>query len=87
MSFFDEIFQELNINNSDKNITISMALGGGIFIVGNFKILSFSDSKICINSQKETVIISGENLSIKTMAKGEILASGKICNVEVFYKK
>lgn len=87
MSFFDEIFNELNIGDCNENITISLAVNYGLSVVGKFKILSFNDSQISINSKNEKVVILGEDLKIKTMAKGEILVAGKILNIEVSYKK
>ena len=82
MSFFNDIFNMFEVNDQTKNLTISYVENKGAMIVGKFKILTMNEEKILLKSEKNKIGIIGENLIIKSVAKGEILIFGKILNID-----
>lgn len=83
MSFFNDFLNYFKIDNSSENTIISAVVGVGIMIVGKVKIISLGDSQIQIKSNKDVVSIDGDNLKIKSLAKGEIVISGKINKIDL----
>lgn len=81
MSFFYDVLSVFNMNELGDNLSISYIENKGIFIVGKFKVEMVEETMICLKTKKQRVDIFGENLSVKTMAKGEIAIEGKILNI------
>lgn len=82
MSFFYDFLDYFKIDDISKNIAIMAVLGKGVMIVGKLEITNIGDDFIEIKSGKDKVCISGKNLIVKTLSKGEILLSGKIEKIE-----
>ena len=81
MSFFYDVFSDLIKTKDLKDLSITMIVGKGMLLEGEFKILSLSEDLIAVKYNKKTIEISGENLIIKTMAKGELAIWGVINNI------
>ena len=78
MSFFYDVLKEFEVEDFSQCTSINYIENKGAVVVGNFKILTLNDSLICLKSQKNLIQIEGENLSLKTISKGEIVVVGKI---------
>lgn len=83
MSFFCDLMKSFNIEDLKNETTISMILGVGIMIVGNIKIQTLGNEQIVILSKKQKIDITGEDLKIKSMTKGEIVIGGNIKNLSL----
>lgn len=82
MSFFYDYLEYFNIKELGEKIYISFVFDVGVMVVGNLKIKHLSDTEITLANKKNSIIIIGENLVIKTLAKGEIVIEGKICEIK-----
>lgn len=61
-----------------------IALGMKVLYISNYKkIISYSTTKIDLKVKKDVIHISGENLIIKQMDKGELIVLGKINSFSV----
>ena len=78
MSFFNELFEDLDIKQVSDNLSIRYEQNVGIGVIGNFKILTLNEQNIWLKTSNGLVQIEGENLSVKTMTKGELIIKGKI---------
>jgi len=81
MSFFNEIFNMFEVNDDTKNATITLVENKGAMVVGKFKILIMNEENVSLKTSKNIIDIMGENLTIKSVSKGEILIFGKVVNV------
>ena len=82
MSFFYDDLSIFNIKDLGENLSIHYIENYGLTVVGNIKISDFSEEIIVIKKKQKTIKIVGENLTIKTMSKGEVVISGKILNID-----
>ena len=82
MSFFNDFLKCLSISDISEKLTISLILNDGCMVVGNFKLSHISDDSIFLAGKKEKINIVGENLMIQSIAKGEIIVSGKVKKIE-----
>lgn len=82
MSFFSDFLNELKVVD-EKNVSISLILGVAVYIVGDFKIDDFSKEKIVIYYNKKIINILGEDLNIKSISKGEMIAVGNVKSVSL----
>ena len=87
MSFFNDIFHEFGLDDGVENLTISYVEDKGVYVVGNFKVLTFNDQIINLKAKKRLIEIQGENLAIKSISKGELIVFGKILNIDFGEKK
>lgn len=81
MSFFYDFLKELHIDDLSDKVAISMILNEGIMILGNIKLLNFSEESIVLSLKDKEIVVEGENLKIKTIAKGELVVVGNILKV------
>lgn len=58
-----------------------------IYIINFDKILELSDGNITVNWENKLFVIKGDVLSLKRLLDKEVLISGKIKSIEVFYDK
>ena len=82
MSFFYDDLSAFNVKNLGENLSIHYIENNGLVVVGNIKIMNFSETEIYLKKQKNIIKVFGENLLIKTMSKGEIVVEGKILNID-----
>lgn len=78
MSFFNDILNIFEIDKEAKILSINFILNKGLAIYGSFKIITINEDMIIVKTARDRVEIEGENLTIKTMAKGELIVCGKI---------
>lgn len=83
MSFFCDLMKSFNIDDLKNETTLSMILGVGIMIVGNIKIQTLGEEQIVVSSKKQKIEITGTDLKIKSMTKGEIVVGGNIKNLSL----
>lgn len=82
MSFFNDFLKYFDIKDINAKTTITTIVGYGTIIVGKIKIKNIDENEINILSNKEKVIISGQNLTIKSISKGELVIGGEIKKIE-----
>lgn len=58
-----------------------------VYIVNFLKILELSDENITIKNKNNLFVIKGNNLSLRRMLDREVLITGKVKSIEVFYDK
>lgn len=58
-----------------------------VYVVNFIKILEISDESITIKGKKNLFIIKGSGLSLRRLLDSEVLVSGKVKSIEVFYDK
>ncbi len=58
-----------------------------VYVVNFLKILEISDESITIKGKNNLFIIKGNNLSLRRLLDKEVLVSGKVKAIEVFYDK
>jgi len=78
MSFFNELFEDLDIKQVSDDLSIRYEQNVGIGVIGNFKILTLNEQNIWLKTSNGLVQIEGEKLSVKTITKGELIIKGKI---------
>ena len=81
MSFFDDFVSYLDVGDLTKEISVSIILNKGLVVVGNVKLVDFSNEEIVLKSKNEQISIKGLNLIIKQLSLGEIIILGKVTNV------
>lgn len=82
MSFFTEFFNNTVIAESKKEINCHVIFGKSVKLICNYKIDVLSRDEIILKVNKERIRIGGDNLSVVSMAKGEIDVSGNVSGVE-----
>lgn len=83
MSFFYDFLNFFNVKDVKNEVTISFVLGKGLAVFGFEKIGEISHEIIEVFSKKKNVIISGNDLIVSAVGKGELFVSGKITKVEI----
>lgn len=85
MSYFDENLKSLNISElAIETTTVHFILHEGIVVEGFKKIFELSENKITLALKTgETLIVTGDKLEVKEIAKGEISVAGEIYNIQV----
>lgn len=58
-----------------------------IYTINFDKILELNDENITIRSKNRLFVIKGNTLSLRRLLDSEILISGKVKSIEVFYDK
>lgn len=58
-----------------------------VYVINFEKILELNDENITIKSKNNLFIIKGNNLSLRRLLDKEVLISGKVKSIEVFYDK
>lgn len=81
MSFFSEILDGVNINNVKNEVNCELIFGVKIKITGNLKIDNMDNKEIILKNKKTIIKILGENLSIYSLAKGEVEIEGNVLGV------
>lgn len=82
MSFFNDIIDFFKIDDISKKITISFVVGVGLIVVGKIKIDSVDENMILLKGKNSSVSIYGNDLVVRSAAKGEVVVSGKIFKIE-----
>ena len=83
MSFFNDFLESFKLNDTSDKIILNMVVGVGIMIVGKIKIMNLDSQSIVIKANGKNLCIMGEELKIKSVAKGEILVSGNILKIDL----
>lgn len=83
MSFFNDFLDYFKVKDLTNKVSLSMIVGVGLIVVGKIKILNFSEELIEIKADKQKIILSGEELSISTMSKGEIIVAGIVKKIDI----
>lgn len=83
MSFFYDFLKFFDINDTSLKTTITTIVGTGVMVVGNLKINDIQESSVILGSKKEKIFITGDNLKIKSISKGEIVIAGNVKNIEM----
>ena len=86
MSFFNDFLNYFKINDISNKIAVSMVVGVGICVIGNFKVKSLSDCEIIFVINKDLFIIKGDGLKIATISKGEVVVAGDVKSLELVKK-
>ena len=81
MSFFYDFLDSFKSHNLKEKPQIMLVFGVGVMIVGNVKLLISDENEMMIESDGFTIKICGENLKIKSLAKGEIVVEGNITSI------
>ena len=81
MSFFDEIFNQFDVNDCENEIFVSMILNKGVSIVGKIKIVSFDESEIILSSKNKLIKTKGSDLKIKSAARGDLFIVGNVKSI------
>jgi hypothetical protein len=77
MSFFNDFFNEIGFNSSER-LAVTVVFGKGAYVFGAYKILALAESEIVVLVKKKYYKIFGEKLKIKTMSKGEMVIVGNV---------
>lgn len=83
MSFFYDFVKEMKISDLETETLMSFILDKGFRVIGKIKVMLLEENKIIVKSHKKQITIYGENLEMNTIAKGEIIVSGKVFKIEV----
>lgn len=81
MSFFNEFFEAISLQDDINNAYCNVVFGVGVRIFGRFKIESMQEMEIILKKKNERIRIFGDKLSIASMSKGEIEVEGNIQGV------
>ena len=76
MGFFDEFFKEIDINDND--FCVNIILQKGIYLSGVLKVVDLNDKFMIIDIKNKKYKILGSELSIKSLAKNELIVNGNI---------
>ena len=87
MSFFNDLFDDLGVCDWQQKLIINCVEDEGLVISGVFKILIINSEIVSIKTSQKIIDIEGENLMLKTLAKGEITVHGTIKNIKFGGKK
>lgn len=82
MSFFYDFLKYFDLKNLDASTTVTLIVGVGAVIIGKIKIKDISENQIRVTSKKNIISVTGENLNIKSISKGELVIGGNIKNIE-----
>lgn len=83
MSFFNDFLDFFKVKDLTNKVSLSMIVGVGLIVVGKIKILNFSEELIEIKADKQKINLYGEELSISTMSKGEIIVAGIVKKIDM----
>lgn len=72
------------INDNEFRLTV---FTDRIYVMNYLKIISLEDERISFLTDKGRVIIKGENLCLNKLLDDEILISGIVSNIEVFFNE
>lgn len=72
------------INDNEFRLTV---FTDRIYVMNYLKIISLEDERISFLTDKGRVIIKGENLCLNKLLDDEILISGVVSNIEVFFNE
>ena len=81
MSFFNDFFESVKLDDIKKEVCCNITFGKRISISGNFKIDTMSESEVILKINKVYYKILGNELSIISISKGEIEVGGDILGV------
>ena len=76
MSFFDDVFECVDVGDDDFNIKIT--LNKCAYLCGAFKIIEFNKEMILISIKNKNYKIVGFELNIKILAKNELFIQGNV---------
>ena len=81
MSFFYDFLDYFKTYDLKSETQITIVFGVGMMIVGNIKLILSDDCEMLIESGGKAIKICGDNLKIKSVAKGEMIIEGNITSV------
>ena len=81
MSFFNEILKNFNINSITNEIMFNMVVGVGVSIVGSVDLVDFDTEKISVDFGKKKFQITGSDMKIESISRGEIIIVGNVCEI------
>ncbi len=81
MSFFNDFVKSLSIDDVKNQICCDLILGVALKVSANFKIEDLSENEIILNCKKKRIKITGSELEIVSLAKGELEIVGNIDGV------
>lgn len=82
MSFFYDCLKNFDLDELGEKIYVSLIVDVGVVVVGDLKIDEFSENEIVLKNKHNVIVVSGENIKIKSLAKGEFVIQGKIQNIK-----
>ena len=83
MSFFNDFLDYFDVSDMSNQISIFSIIGIGLIVEGNVSVLNLSSELIELKTPKGKISISGENLLIKSISKGEVVIEGKVLKTEI----
>lgn len=83
MSFFYDFLKYFDIKDLDAKTTITTIIGLGIVVIGKIKIKNIQENEVKFSANKKVISVCGENLSIKTISKGELVIRGEVKKIEM----
>lgn len=83
MSFFYDFLKYFDIKDLDAKITITTIVGIGTIVIGKIKIKNIQENEVKFLANKKVISVFGENLSIKTISKGELVIRGEVKKIEM----
>lgn len=81
MSFFYDFLESFSIDDIGDKICCDLIFGQALKLLANFKIEEIGENEIILKCKKIRIKISGANLKIVTLAKGELEVTGIIDGV------
>lgn len=84
MSFFYDFLDYFKVNDLNEKVSVFAVLGTGIVIMGKFTIINLDPEVVELKSGKTFISVHGQNLEVKSIARGEVVLTGKLIKVEVF---
>lgn len=81
MSFFNEFFESISLDDNANNIYCNVVFGVGVRIFGKFKIDSMQETEIVLKNKRERIRVYGDGLSISSLSKGEVEIEGFVQGV------
>ena len=81
MSFFNDFFEKSEVENAKKIVYCDLVFGEKISLIGDLKVDNMASDEIVFKNKKNRFKITGRNLSIYSMSKGEFRIEGDVCGV------
>lgn len=82
MSFFNDFLDSFSSELHSKKVVFTFVFDVGLMVVGDVRLKDVTADLIQIISGYNEFFVYGHDLVIKSIAKGEMLISGKITKIE-----
>lgn len=83
MSFFNDFFESISLDENENNIKCNVVFGVGVRVFGLHKIESMDEMEIVLKNKKTRLRIYGNELTISSLARGEVEISGFVQGVQM----